>query len=121
MFSVEIDKIDDRENDVRQPDQQGNGKFIVKGEGTEEPVAAMGALDEPPALDDSPAARTVVQLSRFSLFPEINVPLQFLMNIQALSTFTALDISGLEVIPYRFLAACRTFDYKHKNRSPLCE
>jgi hypothetical protein len=119
MNSVEINKVDDREDDICHADQQGNCQFIVKRKWTQEPIVAVRALNKPPAPDNTPAPRAVIYYSDLSLFPCADVSLQFFMNIQALSTFAAPYVSGLEVIPHRFFAASRTLDYKHGYRSPL--
>jgi hypothetical protein len=119
MNSVEIDKVDDREDDIYHADQQGNCQFIVKGEWAQEPIAAVGALNKPSAQDNTPAMWAVIYYSDISLFPYANVSLQFFMNIQALSTFAAPYVSGLEVIPHCFFAASRTLENKHGYRSPL--
>ena len=119
MNSVEIDKVDDREDDICQADQQGDRQFIVKGKWAKEPIVAVGALNKPPALHNTPAARAVIDCSDISLFPYADVSLQFFMNIQEFSTFTAPYVNGLKVIPHRFFAASRTLDYKHGLRSPL--
>ena len=79
----------------------------------------MGALNKPPAPDNTPAMWAVIYCSDISLFPYANVSLQFFMNIQALSTFAAPYVSGLEVIPHYFFTASRTLDYKHGYNSPL--
>lgn len=100
------------------PDEQGNGQLVVEHEGTEDPVVAVRALQEPPPLDDALAPRAG---RRHAGFP---CSLMSMFLLSSLWTFMRsphlehLDVDGLKIVPDHF-AACRALDGNHGSSLPF--